>query len=96
MTWLDKETMWPFSKTEEPPKSWLTPEQANVVTKIFYADHDTNCWYACALLPSREGIRLAVSSEAEAIEVARRWRGKFWPSRGERWRWKLARDIRWK
>lgn len=49
---------------------WLTPEQAKVVTRIFYADHHANCWYACALLPSCEGVRLAVSSEAEAIEAA--------------------------
>jgi hypothetical protein len=67
---MGKEAMWPFSKTEEPPREWLTPEQAKAVTRIFYADHDANCWYACALLPSREGVRLAVSSEAEAIETA--------------------------
>ena len=65
--------MWPFSRTAKVPprpKTWLTPEQAREVRKIFYADHDANCWYACARLDA-DGIRLAVSSKEEAIAAAR-------------------------
>ena len=63
--------MWPFSKNQpKKPEEWLTLEQAGEVTKIFYADHDANCWYACALLPNHEGVRIAAASQQEATELA--------------------------
>lgn len=62
--------MWPFSKPKAKADGWLTPEQARAVTQVFYAEHDANCWYACARLPGGEGVRIATSSKEEAIELA--------------------------
>ncbi len=56
--------MWPFSKRQARPPGWLTDAQARDVVRIYYRDHDANCWYACALLASGEGVRIAASSEA--------------------------------
>lgn len=62
--------MWPFKKREVGPEDWLSPEQARAVVKIFYADHDANCWYACARLPNGDGVRVAASSPEEAMSLA--------------------------
>jgi len=62
--------MWPFRKREVVPEDWLSRDQARVVVKIFYADHDANCWYACARLPNGDGVRVAASSKEEAMGLA--------------------------
>ena len=67
---VEQNNMWPFSKTKGPPKDWLTESQAKEVARIFYRDHDANCWYACAMLARGDGVRIAAPSRAEAIELA--------------------------
>jgi hypothetical protein len=62
--------MWPFSKSETRPEGWLTVSQARKVTKVFYRDHDVNCWYACAQWPNDDGIRIATASKADALRIA--------------------------
>ena len=62
--------MWPFTKSKECPKSWLTESQAREVVRIFYRDHDSNCWYACARLPAQDDLRIAASSKEEARKLA--------------------------
>ena len=76
--------MWPFSKPESKTKEWLALKQAREVTRIFYADHDSNCWYACALLAGHDGVRIATSSKEEAIELASTLAGEVLAKTGKR------------
>ena len=62
--------MWPFSKSSQRPKAWLTPEQAQQVTQIYYSSRDVGCWFACAVIPDEGSVRIATSTQEEAAALA--------------------------
>ena len=74
--------MWPFTKSKECPKSWLTERQAREVVRIFYRDHDSR--YACARLPAQDDLRIAASSKEEARKLADALAEEIFPRTGRR------------